>query len=103
MIRSPGGRVKDACGAARGRCAPLDPPARFAEPGSYRTGSRLSHPQTTAAMTVKPENERLRSQTDAGKTDAGKAGRRAFSLTFFITQRDVVNVAHANRRPMQRD
>ena len=31
------------------------------------------------------------------------AGRRAFSLTFFITQRDVVNVAHANRRPMQRD
>jgi hypothetical protein len=54
------GRVKGACGAARGRCAPLDPPARSQNPAAIRgTGSRISHPQTRVIMTAETPNRTL--------------------------------------------
>ena len=46
--------IKDACGAARGRCAPLDPPGRSQNPAAIREGSRLRHAPSQPDHCAKP-------------------------------------------------
>jgi hypothetical protein len=55
MIRSRADASRAPTAPLRGRFAPPDPPARSQDPAAIRTGSRLSHPQTTVTTAVKSQ------------------------------------------------
>ena len=90
MIRSPGGRIKDALQAP---ATPAGPPARsLTRPArSQNTAAIRSREQTQARPKpgqVPPNKPRLKPL--ASSADTGKAARRAFSPGFYIAQRDAV-------------